>query len=383
MEALSGGRIFDGTKIIEGSAVVISDGRIRAVVRENEVPSGTPSVNLAGHLLAPGFIDIQVNGGGGVLLNDEPNAEGIAAIARTHRSLGTTGLLPTLISDDWETMASAADGVRSSLTIGEPGVLGIHFEGPWLNSQRNGAHDAGKLRPPDETTIDLFCGDDLGTVVVTLAPEVVPSGTVARLAGAGVRVCAGHSAATYEETSAALKEGLAGFTHLFNAMPPMEGRAPGIVGAALDDERSWCGIIVDGQHVDPATLRTAIAAKKTGGMMLVSDAMPSVGTTADSFSLGGRNVRVEDGRCIMEDGTLAGSNLHMALAVRNAVDQLGLPVEEALRMASLYPAGFLRLDHERGRIVEGYLADLVLLDDRFQAQRVWINGSLMDDWTAP
>ncbi len=378
METFAGGRIFDGTKILEDSAVVVADGRIRAVVRESEVPSGTTDVDLAGQLLAPGFIDIQVNGGAGVLFNDEPDPDGIASIAGAHRRLGTTGLLPTLISDDWKVMASAADGLRKSLASAEPGVLGIHFEGPWLNPQRKGAHDPGKLRPPDDPALDLFCTGDLGAVVVTLAPEMVPPGTVARLAGAGVRVCAGHSAATYEETWAALDEGLAGFTHLFNGMPAMESRAPGIVGAALEDRRSWCSIIVDGHHVHPAMLRTAIAAKETGRTILVSDAMPSVGTGHDRFTLGGRIVLVEDGRCVTEDGTLAGSNLHMALAVRNAIEQLGLPIEEALRMASLYPAGFLGLDQERGRIAAGYRADLVLLDDRFQAQRVWIDGNPVD-----
>ena len=379
MEALSGGRIFDGTKILEGSAVVVAEGRVREVVRESEIPSGAPRVDLAGQLLAPGFIDIQVNGGAGVLFNDQPDADGIAAIAGAHRRLGSTGLLPTLISDDREVMASAADGLRRSLARAEPGVLGIHFEGPWLNAERKGAHDASKFRRPDDPALDLICAGDLGTVVVTLAPEMVPPGTVARLAGAGVRVCAGHSAATYEEVRTALDEGLAGFTHLFNAMPPMESRAPGIVGAALEDGRSWCGIIVDGHHVHPATLRTAIAAKETGRMILVSDAMPSVGTSDDRFSLGGRIVHVKEGRCVTEDGTLAGSNLHMALAVRNAVEHLGLPIEEALRMASLHPAAFLRLDHDRGRIAAGYRADLVLLDDRFQAQRVWIAGDLVND----
>lgn len=378
MEALRGGRIFDGTRILEGSAVVLAEGRIRAVVAESGVPSGTPVVDLAGQLLAPGFIDIQVNGGAGVLFNDQPNPDGIGAIAAAHRRLGTTGLLPTLISDDWEVMTSAAEGIRTSVRQGEPGVLGIHFEGPWLNPRRKGAHDAGKLRAPDETTLDLVCAHGLGSVVVTLAPEMAPPGTIARLAGAGVRVCAGHSAATYEETRAALEEGLTGFTHLFNGMPAMESRAPGIVGAALDDRRSWCGIIVDGHHVHPAMLRTAIAAKEAGRTILVSDAMPSVGAGHDEFSLGGRIIRVKNGRCTTEDGTLAGSNLHMALAVRNAVEQLGLPIEEALRMASLYPAAFLRLDQERGRIAAGYRADLVLLDDRFQAQRVWIGGKPLD-----
>ena len=375
MEALRGGRIFDGINILEESAVIVANGKIRAVVRESEIPSGTPHVDLAGQLLAPGFIDIQVNGGAGVLFNDQPNPDGIGAIADAHRRLGTTGLLPTLISDDWNVMAAAAEGIRESLACGEPGVLGIHFEGPWLNARHKGAHDANKIRPPDDEALDLFCSGDLGTVVVTLAPEMVPPGTIARLAAAGVRVCAGHSAATYEETWAALDEGLAGFTHLFNSTPAMESRAPGIVGAALEDRRSWCGIIVDGHHVHPAMLRTAIAAKETGRTILVSDAMPSVGTTHEEFLLGGQMVRVEDGRCATEDGTLAGSNLHLALAVRNAVEQVGLTVEEALRMASFYPAAFLGLDQERGRIAGGYRADLVLLDDRFQAQRVWIAGN--------
>jgi len=340
-------------------------------------PSGAGqdgAIDLGGGLLAPGFIDCQVNGGGGVLFNDRPDMAAIEKIIAAHRRFGTTGLLPTLISDDWDTMAAARDGVRAGLQQGLPGLLGLHFEGPYLNPAKKGAHDNALIRPVDCGISDLFSLNDLGAVVVTLAPEMVPPGTIAQLVATGVRVCAGHSAADQGQIDAAIAEGLAGFTHLFNAMPPMESRQPGIVGAALADPGTWCGIIVDGHHVHPTTLRVAVAAKATGRMMLVTDAMPSVGVDAESFRLSGQTVTVEGGRCVLADGTLAGSNLDMAGAVRNTVALLGLPLEEALRMASLYPAEFLGMDDRRGCIAPGYLADLVLLDDELNVQRTWIAG---------
>jgi N-acetylglucosamine-6-phosphate deacetylase len=239
-------------------------------------------------------------------------------------------------------------------------------------------HDASRFRPLSDQLFELLANQDLGQRLVTLAPETLPAGTIARLAALGVRVCAGHTAASYDATRAALDEGLGGFTHLFNAMPPMESRQPGVIGAALEDENSWCGIIVDGQHVHPATLRAAIAAKPAGRMMLVTDAMPSVGMAKKDFVLKGRPVSVVDGRCTTEDGTLAGSDLDMASAVRNSVDLLGLPLAEALRMASLYPAEFLGLATARGRIRPGYCADLVALDEDLQVHRSWIGGDRAD-----
>ena len=371
-QTLTNCRIFTGDEILSDHSVRVANGCVQDITPSGAGQDG--AIDLGGGLLAPGFIDCQVNGGGGVLFNDRPDMAAIEKIIAAHRRFGTTGLLPTLISDDWDTMAAARDGVRAGLQQGLPGLLGLHFEGPYLNPAKKGAHDNALIRPVDCGISDLFSLNDLGAVVVTLAPEMVPPGNIAQLVATGVRFCAGHSAADQGQIDAAIAEGLAGFTHLFNAMPPMESRQPGIVGAALADPGTWCGIIVDGHHVHPTTLRVAVAAKATGRMMLVTDAMPSVGVDAESFRLSGQTVTVEGGRCVLADGTLAGSNLDMAGAVRNTVALLGLPLEEALRMASLYPAEFLGMDDRRGCIAPGYLADLVLLDDELNVQRTWIAG---------
>jgi len=373
-QRLTNARIFTGDEILQDWSLLLADGVIVEVLAPGT--AGDNAIDLDGGLLAPGFIDCQVNGGGGVLFNDQPDVVAIMAIAKAHRTFGTTGFLPTLISGDWATMTAAAATVRAARQQGLPGLLGLHFEGPYLNSERKGAHDGGQIRPLDDAALELFSAGDLGTVLVTLAPEMVPAGTIRSLCQAGVRVCAGHSAASHDQITAALLEGLTGFTHLFNAMPALQSRNPGIVGAALADPDSWCGIIVDGHHVHAVTLRVALAAKAPGRMMLVTDAMPTVGAPGRAFQLSGQTVSVVDGRCTMTDGTLAGSNLDMAAAVRNTVKRLGQSLEEALRMASLYPAGFLGQDERRGRIAPGYCADLVLLDDDLNVRRTWIGGQM-------
>lgn len=373
-QLLTNARIFTGDEILQGWGLRLADGLVQELLAPGASAGDTAMTDLGGDLLAPGFIDCQVNGGGGILFTDQPDVATISAIATAHRKFGTTGLLPTLISTDWESMTAAAAAVQTARKQGLAGLLGLHFEGPYLNPERKGAHDGAQIRPLDNTALDLFASADLGSVVVTLAPEMVPPGTIRRLADAGVRICAGHSAASHDQITAALDEGLAGFTHLFNAMPAMASRQPGIVGAALADRNSYCGIIADGHHVHPTTLRVALAAKAAGRMLLVTDAMPSVGGSGDSFQLAGRTVNVSDGRCTLADGTLAGSNLDMATAVRNTVNLLEQTLEEALRMASLYPAEFLGLAHERGRIAPGYRADLVQLDDDLNVRRTWIGG---------
>ena len=373
-QLLTNARIFTGDEILQGWGLRLADGLVQELLAPGASAGDTAMTDLGGDLLAPGFIDCQVNGGGGILFTDQPDVATISAIATAHRKFGTTGLLPTLISTDWESMTAAAAAVQTARKQGLAGLLGLHFEGPYLNPERKGAHDGAQIRPLDNTALDLFASADLGSVVVTLAPEMVPPGTIRRLADAGVRICAGHSAASHDQITAALDEGLAGFTHLFNAMPAMASRQPGIVGAALADRNSYCGIIADGHHVHPTTLRVALAAKTAGRMLLVTDAMPSVGGRDDSFQLAGRTVNVSDGRCTLADGTLAGSNLDMATAVRNTVNLLEQTLEEALRMASLYPAEFLGLAHERGRIAPGYRADLVQLDDDLNVRRTWIGG---------
>jgi N-acetylglucosamine-6-phosphate deacetylase len=255
------------------------------------------------------------------------------------------------------------------MEIGVPGVLGIHIEGPYLNEERKGVHDVTKLRWLDEDALGLLTGLNGGRTLVTLAPERTSPQVIRKLADAGVIVSAGHTNGTYEEIKDALSQGLTGFTHLFNAMSQLTGREPGAVGAALDDADSWCGIIVDGHHVDPVVLRIALRSKRPDRFMLVTDAMPSVGAPKKSFTLQGRQISVADNKAVDEHGRLAGSDIDMASAVRNAISMLGVELEQSLRMASRYPAEFLRLGQEIGRIAPGYRANLALLDAQVECGR--------------
>ncbi len=373
-QVLVNGRVLTDAGLQSGLAVVLDRGRIAALIPEGQpLPEG-PRTDLGGGALLPGFIDIQVNGGGGVLFNDQPTPEAIAAIGAAHRKFGTTGFLPTLISDELPIVAQAMAAARAAIAAEVPGVLGIHIEGPFLNTDRKGIHEAGKLRKPDAHGLDLLVAPGAGRTVLTLAPEVAGADVVRRLTAAGVMVSAGHTNATYNQTIAALDAGMTGFTHLFNAMPPLSSREPGVVGAALADPRSWCGIIVDGRHVDPVVLKLALRCRPSERFILVTDAMPCVGSDQKSFTLQNKTIRVRDGACYDARGRLAGSNLDMASAVRNAVDMLGVSLAEAARMASRNPAEFLGLGDELGRIAPGWRADLVLLDDRLHARQVWIGG---------
>jgi N-acetylglucosamine-6-phosphate deacetylase len=371
--ALVGARIFDGLHILEGHAVVIKSGRIVGVPHARDLGAGIERRQIEG-LLAPGFIDVQVNGGGGVLYNDVRTVDGIRKIAEAHRAYGTTGLLPTFITDTRATMMEAVAAMREALAAGVPGVLGIHLEGPFISPERKGAHNPAFMRPMEEEDIAIMTSLKEGRTLVTLAPERNSMESIARLAAAGVLICAGHTASDYDTVMEAARHGLHGFTHLYNAMPPLAGRDPGPVGAALDSRDTWCGLIVDGHHVSDAALRAAIAAKGTERMMLVTDAMAVTGTDLTSFELHGRTIYRKDGRLTTADGTLAGSDLDMASAVRNSVQRLSLALPDVLRMASLVPASFLRLDHELGRIAPGYRADLVLLDEGLHVRQTWITG---------
>ena len=373
--ALCNARILSGDDLIEGQCVLVDAGRIVDVVPSSDVRCrDADRIDLGGHLLLPGFIDVQVNGGGGVLFNDEPSVDVIRTIGRAHRRYGTTGFLPTLISADLDVVARAIAAVQAALQAGVPGVLGIHIEGPFLSVERKGVHDPAKLRELDASAIGLLTSLRGGRTLLTLAPEMTTPELIQTLVRAGIVVSAGHSNASYAQVSESLRHGLSGFTHLFNAMSQLTGREPGVVGAALDDPDSWCGIIVDGQHTDPVVLRLALRCKRHERFMLVTDAMPSVGTDCVSFDLQGRHITVAGNVCVDEDGRLAGSNIDMASCVRNAMRLLGLPLAEAVRMASLYPAEFLGLGHELGRIAPGYRANMVLATQDLQVLGSWIDG---------
>lgn len=373
---LVNGRVLTDDGFRDDLAVLVgADGCIAALLRAGDVRrQGVDAIDLQGGTLLPGFIDLQVNGGGGVLFNNAPTVEAVRAIARAHRTFGTTALLPTLVSDDIEVMRAAIAAVRDAIAQGAPGVLGIHLEGPYLAPARKGTHDAGKFRVPDDEEIALATSLDNGPTLVTLAPERVPPDRIRALVARGAIVFAGHTAGSYDEIRAGLEAGVRGFTHLYNAMSPLQGREPGAVGAALEDRHSWCGIILDGVHAHPASLRLAIAAKPRGKVFLVTDAMPPVGSDDPSYELYGERITAVGGVCRNAAGALAGSALDMATAVRNAVRLLGLPLDEAARMASTYPAQCLGLGDSHGRIAPGCRADLVLFDADLQVAATWIGG---------
>lgn len=375
LAALVNGRVLTETGVVDGKAVLVENGVITGVVDAREVPAHAARRDLDGGLLVPGYIDTQVNGGGGVLFNDQPTVEAIAAIGAAHRPFGTTGFLPTLISDDLAVVDQAMRATEAAIEQGVPGVLGIHIEGPFLNPKRKGIHDEGKFRVIDDEALALLTSLKVGKTLVTLAPERTTPERIQRLADAGVIVAAGHTNAHYKTMRQALDHGLTGFTHLFNAMSPLTSREPGAVGAALESLTAWCGLIVDGRHVDPVTLKLALRTRPLDRFMLVTDAMPTVGMADKSFDLQGRHIRVVDGVCVDDKGTLAGSDLDMATAVRNAVAMLNLPLEDAVMMAAAAPAAFLGQDTVRGRIAKGQAADLCLLDNQLNVTATWIGGA--------
>jgi N-acetylglucosamine-6-phosphate deacetylase len=283
-------------------------------------------------------------------------------------------MLPTLITDTAEKMREALNAVDDAIEQRVPGILGIHVEGPFLATERKGIHNADLFRYPNDSDIEALTASHRGAVMLTLAPDQVSPITITRLSEAGVIVVAGHTGADYATTRAALDAGICGFTHLYNAMTPLSSRDPGVVGAALDDPHSWCGLIVDGHHVHPAALRVAIAAKARGKCVLVTDAMPPVGSDKPEYVLNGQTIIMRDGICQSEAGVLAGSGLDMASAVRNAVHMLGLPLAEASRMASSYPAAWIGLDRTHGRIAAGYQADFAVMDDALTVRETWVAG---------
>lgn len=372
--ALTNGLVLTDAGFVEGRAVLVENGRISALPAADAVPGDVACHDLEGAMLVPGFIDTQVNGGGGVLFNDAPDVETIRAIGAAHAAYGTTGFLPTLISDDLRVIEAGIAAVDAAIRAGVPGVLGIHVEGPFINADRRGIHDAARIRPLDDAGLAALAGLRTGRTVVTIAPEMTTPDTVRRMVASGLIVSAGHSNGSYAEISAAIDAGLTGFTHLFNAMSQLGNREPGAVGAALASEAVWCGLIVDGIHVSPVTMRLALRCKPADRFMLVTDAMPTTGSARSDFLLQGRRIFARDGRLVDAEGTLAGSDLTMIDAVRNAVSLLGVGMATAFAMASAAPAAFLGLGASHGRIAAGHAASLLCIGDDFEIRRSWIDG---------
>jgi N-acetylglucosamine-6-phosphate deacetylase len=373
-KAITAPRIFDGDSWLFEYALLIEYGQIVDVLPTATLPTGVALLDLEDGILAPGFIDLQVNGGGGVMFNAEPSYSTLETILKAHRGFGTTAIMPTLISDETETYHLGIHAVREALEAGNASILGLHIEGPFFEPARRGVHRASCLRDLTEQDITWLCDAADLPLMLTLAPERCKPGQIAQLADAGVLVCAGHSNASFELTQAALREGLRGFTHLYNGMGPVTAREPGIVGAALDDVHSWAGIIADGHHVHPASLLLAHRAKARGKLCLVSDAMATVGSPGNSFQLYDETIALRDGKLVNAEGKLAGSAIGMIDAVRVAHTLAGIELGECLNMASRYPAAFLRRDNELGRLAPGYRVDLTHFDDDYRVHNTWVAG---------
>jgi N-acetylglucosamine-6-phosphate deacetylase len=371
------GRVALPTGAVGAADIAISDGAVLSVMPPGDT-SADQVIDLDGGWLLPGFIDTQVNGGGGVLFNDQVDVAAIAAIGAAHARYGTTAFLPTLISDTPAQIASALAAVDAAIEQGVPGVVGIHIEGPFINEVKRGIHEAHRIRRLDDTILATLTAPHRGRVMLTLAPELCDEDDIRTLVRHGVIVSAGHSDATYDEAQRAIGAGLTGFTHLFNAMSPLHHRNPGAVGAAFDSD-TYCGLIVDNVHLHPAVVRLAIHAKGKDRIMLVTDAMPSVGTDVSEFTLQGKRIAVKDGVCIFEDGTLAGTHLDMASALRKTVEVTGLPVPDVSVMASATPATFLSLHDRIGAIAPGQRADWVWLDAELAPRATWIGGQIISE----
>jgi N-acetylglucosamine-6-phosphate deacetylase len=379
---LSGTSIFDGESIHDGCGLLISEGMIAGFSQLENLPTDCPQVKISSGLLAPGFTDLQVNGGGGVLLNQQPTMSAIETICKAHLQFGTTGLLPTLITDTPEITTRAIEAGIQASSAGVPGFLGLHLEGPHLSPGKKGAHYPTLIRQMSDDDCDqlIAAKAQLPNLMVTVAPESVSNEQISRLAGAGIVVSLGHSEATFEQAKAARRAGASCLTHLYNAMSPLTHRKPGMVGAGLAPLGYHCGLIADGHHVDPDVIAISLAAKRgSGTIFLVSDAMATIGTDMKQFELNGRTIHRKDGHLTLADGTLAGADLELGSAVRFLVNEVGVELEEALRMACVYPQNCLYGTENRAVLAEGAQANIVHLDDGLNICGVWQEGEPLSD----
>ncbi|MEP0200712.1 MAG: N-acetylglucosamine-6-phosphate deacetylase [Halioglobus sp.] len=374
--AITAPQLFDGSSWKFQHAVVIQGDTIVDVKPLDELTPGIPITDLGTGVIAPGFIDLQVNGGGGALFNNEPTVSALQTMVSAHRATGTTAMMPTLISDEKEVYLAGVAAALDAMSSGNPSVLGLHIEGPFLSQQKRGTHSNDMIRQMTDEDLNWLATSAASLpLILTLAPEHCRAGQIELLTKAGIMVCAGHSKATAQQTKAALNEGLRGFTHLFNAMEPLSAREPGVLGTALDDRESWAGIIADGHHVDPVNLSLAHRTKAPGKLCLVTDAMATVGTQQKSFSLYNETVTEDNGVLINAEGKLAGSAIGMIQAVAVAHRSAGIELGECLNMASRYPAEFLNRHKELGQLGAGFRADIVHFDDNFKVHNTWVAGS--------
>ena len=376
LTALCDATIFTGEQLEENRALLIKGGKVVDIVTPDKIPVGAHKISCGGHILAPGFIDAQVNGGGNILFNNTPTPDACIAIAKAHRGFGTTRILITCVSDTPEVTANAVSAMRDARKQ-DASILGIHIEGPHLGNERRGVHKAEFLREMSEKDLQLYHREGDEVMLITVAPENVTPQQIKTLRQQGAIVSLGHTSANAGQIQAALAAGATGFTHLYNGMGKPNADGPVPADSALADKESWCGLIADGFHVSKELILLALRTKPEGKIFLVSDAMPPAASdNPKPFKLYGEAVRVENGRCVNSEGKLAGSSITLADAVKHCVNNIGVDLAEALRMASLYPANFLGIDRQFGKLLPGYAADVVMLDKVLNPVKTWISGGL-------
>ncbi|MCU4677355.1 N-acetylglucosamine-6-phosphate deacetylase [Catenovulum sp. 2E275] len=363
-------QLFDGQQLLGNPLITVENGRVSAIELNNKT---TQAIELQG-MLSPGFIDVQVNGGGGLLFNNAPNLNTLKQMSYAHSQFGSTGIMPTVITDDIEIMKQAADAVSQAISINLPGILGIHFEGPHLSVPKKGVHPQAHIRAISAAEWQVFERNDLGIKMITLAPECVSPDDIKHLKSLGWIICLGHSNTDLLTAQNALNAGANGFTHLFNAMSPLTSREPGMVGAALMAEQAFCGIIIDHHHVHPEMAKLAFKLKGADKLALVTDAMALIGSDQNSFSLFGETIYLNQDKLTILTGQLAGSHLSMQQAVKNCVNDLQLPLSDVLKMATSTPAHWLNQSQKLGKIAVGYPADWVLLDQELNVTQSWFSG---------
>ena len=372
-QAIIGSKLFNGKKFIEHKALLIDDQHIAGIVNEDAIPTDFLIKKLDGGILSPGFIDLQVNGGGGKLFNNSPDKESLNTIISAHQYFGTTSIMPTVISDSLNILQKCTDTISNEINNNHS-LLGIHIEGPFFNVKYRGVHQKQYINTINASYLNLFETLDKFPVMLTLAPECISIKQLKHLKSLGFKILAGHTDANYDQLEEAVKYGLDGFTHLFNAMGQISAREPGVVGSAFDFDETSASIIVDLHHVHPSLINLSFKQKPKGKLFFVSDSMATINHGEPSFELYDEVVSESNGRIINSEGKLAGSSITQIDAIKNAYQKCSIPLESAISMATLYPAEYLGVSDYIGQLKKGYRADLAHFDSNFHVQNVWLAG---------
>ena len=372
-QALIGAQLFSGKEFFDNRALLIDGENIIDIINEYDIPKNFEIQKLNGGILSPGFIDLQVNGGGGKLFNNSPDKESLNTIIEAHQHFGTTSIMPTVISDSLNVLKRCTTTISEEIENNKS-LLGVHIEGPFFNVKYRGVHQKQYINTINSDYLNLFENLKDFPVMLTLAPECISTKQLKHLKSLGFKILAGHTDASYDQLEEAIKYGLDGFTHLFNAMGQISAREPGVVGSALTFDNTAASIIVDLHHVHPSLIQMAYKQKPQGKLFFVSDSMATIHHGEPSFELYDEIVSESKGRIINSEGKLAGSSITQIDAIKNAYQSCNIPLNEALAMASRYPAEYLGVANYLGSLKSGYRADLTHFDLDFQVQNVWVAG---------